>query len=356
MSRTVELKSSADGQSLFVPISEAYSYSDGAVMRGLSRDELFKQSLLDPHIQTHISLGQIVLLLMNTIDETDDHFSGLGRHTYPPSQLILMLRIMMACSTLERAIGSLAHFCKMGQPISIWLRTDGMEARLCVSCDDAFGGQNAPVIEDICLNAIFGGLCYFLGRRFPASAIVTRNRRQALGVRHWSMSAAVHLGAVAAIHFPVSLLTETRQADPTDDICWAILQHRLALDSGINPHLPIHSVSIKQLNASALCAELGISPATFRRRNSVAGGQFRRFREETLVEASLSLLADDARSVSSIAADLGYADVRSYRRFIKGATGSTPDQLRANSAAAKMRALEPEVVARIKEIATRLSS
>jgi AraC-like DNA-binding protein len=101
--------------------------------------------------------------------------------------------------------------------------------------------------------------------------------------------------------------------------------------------------------------QVGISPATFRRRNSVAGGSFRRFREETLVEASLSLLADEARSVSSIAAELGYADARSYRRFIKGAPGSTPDQIRANSVAARMRALEPEVIARIERIATRLS-
>ncbi|MFM0283807.1 helix-turn-helix domain-containing protein [Paraburkholderia sediminicola] len=348
-------KSSPDNQSHFVPISEAYSYSDGAVACGLSRDQLFRQSLLDPNIQTGILLSQIVLLAMHTMVETDDQFGGRGRRAYPPSQLILMFRIMMACDTLERSISSLASFHEMGQPISIGLRTDGMEAQLCVSCDDEFGGGNAPLIEDIHLNTIFGGLSYFLGRRFPATAVVTRNRGQVPGTRHWSMSAPVRLGSVAAIHFPVSLLTETRQADPTDDICWTVLQHRLGLDREINRQLAVRSVSIRQLNTIALCTELGISPATFRRRNSVAGGQFRRFREETLVEASLSLLADEARSVSSIAAELGYADVRSYRRFIKGATGSTPDQLRANSEVARMRALEPEVIARIKEIATRLS-
>jgi AraC-like DNA-binding protein len=351
----VPLTSSSRSQPAFVPISEAYSYSDGAVRRGLSRDELFRRSLLDPNFQNRITLGQIVLLAMNTIVETDDYFSGYGRRAYPPSQLILMLRIMMACETLGRAISSLARFHEMGQPISIGLRTDGMEAQLYVSCDEAFGGENTPVIEDMHLNTIFGGLSYFLGHRFPTTAIVTRNRAQTLGVRHWSMSAPVHLGGVAALHFPVSLLTETRQADPTDDICWTVLQHRLALDNEVSTQVSDRSVSIRQLNTIALCTELGISPATFRRRNSVAGGSFRRFREETLVEASLSLLADEARSVSAIAAELGYADVRSYRRFIKGATGLTPDQLRANSAVATMRALEPEIIDRIKEIATRLS-
>jgi methylphosphotriester-DNA--protein-cysteine methyltransferase len=95
-------------------------------------------------------------------------------------------------------------------------------------------------------------------------------------------------------------------------------------------------VSIKQLNTKALCAKLQISPATFRRRNSIRGGGFRRIREEILVAASLTLLAD-ARSISSIAIDLGYSDVRSFRRFIKRATGLTADQLRARTDVATIR-------------------
>jgi AraC-like DNA-binding protein len=347
----VAWESSVNSPLYFIPLSEAYAYSDGAVMRGLSRDALFQQSLLDPNRQTRISLGQIVLLSMNTMVKTDDLFSGRGRRAYPPSYLTLMLRIMLACGTLERAIDSVAGFLDMGQPISIALRTDGTQAQLCVRCDDAFGGENAPVIEDIYLNTLFGGLSYFLGRRFPATVVMTRNRGHAPGVRHWSMWAPVHHGGAAAIHFPASLLAETRQTHPTDDISWAVLQHRLALDQGANAPWPVRSASIRQLNTIALCTELGISPATFRRRNGAAGEGFRRFRAQTLVEASLSLLADEARSVRSIAAELGYSDVRSYRRFIKGATGSTPDQLRTQRVAAGMRASEPEVIARIQQIA-----
>lgn len=344
-----------DSQHYFIPIAEAYSYSEGAVLRGLSRDRLFQQSFLDPNKQNAVSIGQIVLLSMSTLVETEDHFFGYSRRANPPSRLILMMRIMMACATVERAISSLVRFYEMGEALSVELRTNGADAQLRVRCDEAVGGENAPVIEDAYLSTIYGCLSYFLGRRFPTTAVVTRNRGQLLGVRHWSMSAPVHLGGVAALHFPVWLLGESRQGEPTDNICWSILQYRLALDNdGIaQPMAP--SLSIRQLNATALCTELGISPATFRRRNTSAGASFRRFREETLVEASLSLLADDARSVSSIAAELGYSDVRSYRRFIKGATGLTPDQLRANRVAGTMRAFEPSVIARIEEISTRLS-
>ncbi|GEM_PF-2382390 len=348
------VKSSGGIQPAFVPISEAYSYSDGAVMRGLSRDALFKQSHVEPDTQPFLSIGQIVLVAMTAIAETDDHFIGYGRRPYPPSQLILMLRIMMACETLERAIGSLAHFHAMGLPISLGLYTEGMGAQLRIACDEAFGGENAPIIEDIYLNTIFGGLSYFLGRRFPATAVTTRNRGHLLGARHWSMEAPLHVGGHAALHFPISLLSETRQGNPTDNIGWSVIRHRMALESEPGSLVTDSAVTIRRLNTTALCEELGISPATFRRRNNLAGGNFRRFREETLVEASLSLLADETRSVSSIAADLGYADVRSYRRFIKGATGMTPDQLRANSAAAAMQDFEPKILSRIEDIATRI--
>jgi len=73
------------------------------------------------------------------------------------------------------------------------------------------------------------------------------------------------------------------------------------------------------------------------------------------VDASLDLLADETRSVSWIASQLGYGDVRSYRRFIKGATGLTPDQLRAEARLAAQADVEPKIVAAIKDISVRLS-
>jgi len=338
-----------------VPISEAYSQSEGAVARGLSRESLFKISFIDPKTQAQISVSQMVLLSMTAISETDDHFLGLGRKSIPAGQLILLHRIMMGCGTVERALNSIIRFHGMGHPLTIGLRTDGEETQLWVSCDDSFGSANGPAIEELYLNTLFGGLCYFVGRRFPAIAVTTRNRDQALDAPHWSMAAPVRLGRVAALWFPTAALAERRQGEPTDDICWAILAHRIALDAGAEAPAPGAPVSIRHLRTIELCDELGISPATFRRRNQASGSSFRRFREETLVEASLDLLADETRSVSWIAAQLGYADVRSYRRFIKGATGVTPDQLRGQARLAALEDLEPKIAAAIKAISVRLS-
>ena len=297
----------------------------------------------------------MVLLSMTTISVTDDHFLGLGRTSVRPSELILALRIMMGCGTVDRALNSLVRFHEVGNPISMGLRTDGPETQLWVSCDEVFGGANGPAIEDIYLNTVFGGLCYFLGRRFPAIAVSTRNFTQPINSDHWSMFAPVRCGQLAALHFPTWALRELRQGDPADDLCWEILKHRIALDESKQTALSGEAVSLRQLNSNILSYELGISTATFRRRNQASGSTFRRFREETLVEASLAFLADETKSIAWIAAQLGYADVRSYRRFVKGATGLTPDQLRVESRAKAMEDVQPKIAAAIKDISIQLS-
>jgi AraC-like DNA-binding protein len=288
--------------------------------------------------------------------EMDDQFIGLARGAIPTSQLAVMLRVMIGSGTLGNALNSLVQFHRSVPPIALKVQADSLGVTLSIHCDDAFAGANAPIIEDIYIQSIFGGMSYFLGRPLPATAVSTRNHSNPIiGVRHYSMLIPLELATVAAIRFPASLMSEPRQGEPSDDIYWSVCENWLAIANGARFRTRDNVVSIKQLNTKVLCMELRISPATFRRRNSVERGGFRGYREETLVEASLTLLADDSRSISSIASELGYADVRSYRRFIRGATGLTPDQLRVKSDAAAMRAFEPKVVARIKGLTTLLS-
>jgi AraC-like DNA-binding protein len=348
------LRDTEDNPIQLIPISAQYEKLNGAILQGLSRDTLLRESFIDPEHHGNVSFAQAGLLYVHTMIEMDDQFIGLGRRAIPTSQLAVLFRVMIGCGTLGSALSSLVQFHAFGQPVTIGIRTDELVAKLFVNCDDAFAGANAALIEDIYIQSIFGGLSYFLGRPLPATAVSTRNRNNpAIGVRHYSMLTPLRLDTVAAIQFPASMLSEHRQGEPTDDLYWKVCENWLGMATATC--VRASCVSIRQLNTKALCTELRISPATFRRRNSVNGGSFRRFREETLVEASLALLTDDSRSISSIAAALGYADARSYRRFIKGATGLTPDQLRAKRDAATMRAFEPKVVARIKDLTTRLS-
>jgi AraC-like DNA-binding protein len=53
-----------------------------------------------------------------------------------------------------------------------------------------------------------------------------------------------------------------------------------------------------------------------------------------LKDPSIRRLRTTDDGVKAIAAELGYSDARSLRRFLKAATGTTPQQLRAESISA----------------------
>ena len=342
--------------SAIIPIAAAFKNSEGAVKLGLKREALFQESFIEPASQSQITFAQLGLLYANIMAQTEDHFVGLARRPSSSAQLALMLRIMIACSSVGRALDALVHFHASEHMIQLGVSVDQSECRLCVYCDDDYVGAFAPIIEDSYIQSLFAGLSYFLGRPFPATFVSTRNAgHPMLGVRTYGIDAPLHLAKVAALYFPPIVMTYSRQTEPTDDIFWDVVENWLGILNGSTTRGNGQSASLRELNTTALCDDLGISTATFRRRNTIAGHTFRRFREETLVEASLELLSQGTRSVASIAAELGYSDVRSYRRFIKSATGMTPDQLRTRADCALTWAVEPRVVAKIKELTTRLS-
>jgi AraC-like DNA-binding protein len=86
------------------------------------------------------------------------------------------------------------------------------------------------------------------------------------------------------------------------------------------------------LHLQDIAARAGLSASTIRRRLLGEGGH-RHARQQALVAAALRKLRGSDDSVEAIAAELGYSDARSLRRFLKAATGATPQQLRTSGLA-----------------------
>lgn len=90
-----------------------------------------------------------------------------------------------------------------------------------------------------------------------------------------------------------------------------------------------------EANASTLrlqdmAKQAKVSVSTLRRRLEQTQGGFRLARRRALADVAVGLLRDNQYSVESIAEQLGYADARSFRRFLKGATGRTPQDFRGD--------------------------
>jgi AraC-like DNA-binding protein len=86
--------------------------------------------------------------------------------------------------------------------------------------------------------------------------------------------------------------------------------------------------------------ESGKSASTLRRRLRASEGTFRLVRQRALVDAATARLRATDDSVESVAAELGYSDARSFRRFLKGAIGMTPVEVRGPIGAAAWRETE----------------
>ncbi len=151
------------------------------------------------------------------------------------------------------------------------------------------------------------------------------------------------------------MLAARRVPDPQDEIFCDIFQPWMRfVDRGAA--FALDDVPPAQVRVSDVAQATGVSPATVRRRMDSLDGGFRRRRSQALVAAGVARLQDSAASVDAIALELGYADARSFRRFLKGETGKTPDQWRREAEAAPNPDVAAAVRARVLAFARELDS
>jgi AraC-like DNA-binding protein len=84
---------------------------------------------------------------------------------------------------------------------------------------------------------------------------------------------------------------------------------------------------------ATVARQLCITERTLRRRLLAADASFAGIREQVFTEQAHLLLRDARRPVAAVAAELGFADVRDFRRAFRRWTGMTPTDFRRQAAA-----------------------
>lgn len=98
-----------------------------------------------------------------------------------------------------------------------------------------------------------------------------------------------------------------------------VLQAQRAIEDGLD-----HGISIEELAAT-----LAISRRSLERRFKAAtGNTVLEYIQRLKIEAAKKLIESSNRSVSEVAADVGYADLPSFRRLFNRTTGMTPTEYR----------------------------
>lgn len=309
----------------------------GAVRQGLSFDALLQDSLIDLEYGDHrdvVGPAQALLLCMNTVLQLQDSAHGLANACIQPLHSALSLRVALGCNTLEAAINASTRLYEtVSTAVRFNLTTQHDLAILSVSVN-APSFENAIQLEDIYLSWLYMHCIYFFGRPMPVVDVVVRDpSHYSLGRRHLGIGAPVRLGSVASIRFSKGLLAARPSNRGGNNDHWEVARLWLDFVQGkTGAHNPLYFAAGKGVTRlKDIAEEKSVSRSTIRRRLQFQEGGFRGARERALVEVATRLLIGNDNSVESVAAELGYADARNFRRFFKNATGLTPQQYRSHT-------------------------
>jgi AraC-like DNA-binding protein len=339
-----------------IPLSWVRRQCAGAVSQGVSHELLLERSLISLRHgddRDQISPAQYLLLWMNIGISIEDAAQGLITDRFPLGHGALALRLMLGCTTLEGAFHAVRKFYSMSSgAVRLDLHTNHDYASISVRCEGRTETA-AEIMEDTGLTFLFMCANVFLGRPMPIINVVTRDPAHFnLSGWHWAMKAPVRCGPVASIRFSKTLLASR----PNHQIClnayWACFRPWLQFIEE-DEAAPVPASEFK---LNGLAKKSGMSYATLRRRLERVQGGFRPHRERLLASAGIALLRESEASVDSVAAELGYADARSFRRFIKSATGKTPYEIRHGEPTPWDNDSSANIHQRIREITTRLEA
>lgn len=313
-----------------IPLTWAVQHAKGAVASGLSLDELFKRSLISPAFgdaRDHITSLQLCLFYTSLVHATNDGTHAMVRRPMPIGTGQIAFRILLGSANLSDGIDAVCDFYRMCSPtLRMKLTTEGSNAFLALRMDE--DGREAVLQEDVQLSYLYVGLSMLLNRPFPCSLVTTRDPQHFnLGSLHWAIRKNVVLRPAAGIVFPKALLAEQFIRSRTSDLIWQPMKSWVSfVEESIAPSQS--GITNRDLNVRRLAAEAGVGSSTYRRSAATEVGSFRQQRERAILDAALTLLKERSGTLDDIAAELGYSDERSFRRFIKRATGRTPAELR----------------------------
>ena len=325
----------------WIPLLAGVRGVGGVVLGGLDLDTLLRRSLVDPHA-THVTSDQHTLLMLNSIDMTGDEAHALGAGRLNHGFASLGLRTMLSTSTLGAALEVLARYfatCSSvirmridhaGDFTEVSLRAEGRDEARC------------EVLEEIWFNALYAFLCWFVGRRLPViAAAVARLDHPAVHRVHWAANAPLSRGDVSSLLLPRPCLQWRRQVEDVDEPVWEAL--RFWMDDDV-------SLAHDRTGLRSVFGEFeGPARAKFedafdhrglggrqmsRRIKAEYGANFRDLRGDALAAAATRMLQSSSMPIEEIGARLGYAEERSFRRFLRNRTGQTPAQIRRAGALA----------------------
>lgn len=287
-----------------------------------------------PSESVSLTRSENTLLMLHSIAALRDEGHALGSRRLPPGFASVGLRVMGSARTLGAGLEALArYFAVADATFELSLRIDGEEAEVSLRATGADRAQ-AAMLEDIWLAPLSAFIAWHIRDRTPVTAMTTaRPDHPSRDGRHFWDSAPVAVHERTALRLPTASLRLERRATAFEEPLWDALRFSLRED-GEAVRLPDGGAIDAQTTRQAFMAlpHLGARQAR-RRMRATIGASFRDLRAAAIIEQAREMLCETDRPVVDIAAELGYAEERSFRRFLRKRTGLSPTAIRAQGMA-----------------------
>lgn len=270
--------------------------------------------------------------------ELDDEFFGLDTRRMKPGSFALLAHALAACPTLGQALRLAARgFNCFFDDLHTALAVSGREARWVLSHrDGAQADADARRFADETLLVMLHGLaCWLAGARVPVARLEMAHARPAHADEYRRMfSPELRFDAPRTLlAFDARVLAQRVAVDaaalqaflrdaPQSVFLKQVADAHAAFGERLRRRLRRAGTHWPTLEAVA--AELGLSPATLRRRLAAEGSGWRQLKDELRHERAQALLAEGRLSVAEIASRLGYEEVSAFHRAFRQKTGLTP--------------------------------
>jgi AraC-like DNA-binding protein len=330
---------------------------DAGVLGGLELQALLRRAQVDP-LTPSLNSDQHFALMLSSIDLTDDECHGLADRPLRPGFSEVGLRAMLSAGSLETALRVLSrYYAVSSQVFALEVRLDGDGlARIALRAEGRDRAR-AAMLEEIWLMALVMFMSWFVGRRLALVAMtVARADHPDIGGLHWAFGAPVAHAGTTAVVLPAAALALPRAVSESEEPIWEAIRFSLDGMSAAAGAIPVMFAGAEAPARARLRDALGglaLCERQLRRRvRRQHGASFRDLRGEALAGLARDLLRHSDEPIEAIGARLGYAEERSFRRFMRARTGLTPAQIRSGAAA------PGEAVAheRLRELARRLQA
>lgn len=311
--------------------------ASGRIINGLNLDKLLDASRVD-RTAPILSAAEHTLMMLNSIDMTGDEGHALGIEPIRKGYASVGIRSMLSRPTLGDALVVLSrYFAATSSVFTLDVARAGATARISLHAR-AKDPHSGSVLEEIWFNALYAFSCWFVGRRIPVrKASLTGVNQTELGPARLAQAGSMLVGATTSIEISVECLDWKRVISTVQEPVWEAMsswleeQSRPGQCGGIGwlrSTLDMTEAPAKTTAREAAGNDPVSSRQLARRLQRRHGVGFRQLRIEALVGMAEELLLASPEPIEAIAARLGYAEERSFRRFMRKHTGLTPSQMR----------------------------